>query len=104
MDGAVEHVVLTVRITDARQVFLHRCRVDEKMRGLHQEQLGVGKEIAHRALQHIPGRHVVAVQHQNQLAIGLVERVIEITRLGGTIGFARDVIRPPASRAIRLRR
>ncbi len=94
VDGAVEHVILAVGIANPHQVLFHRSRVNEEVRGLHQKQLGVGEEITHRALQHVGGWHMVAIQHQHQFSIGVIEGVIEVTCLGVAIGFARDVIDP----------
>jgi hypothetical protein len=52
------------------------------VRRLHQRQPWVAQEPADRQLQKGAGRHMVAVEQRQQLAVGHRQRVIEVARLG----------------------
>ena len=78
----VEHLVLGRHPGEGPQVPLDRVRVDEDVRGLHQEQLRVAGEQAHGLPQERPERRVVGVEHQNEVGAGLGQAVVEVAGLG----------------------
>ena len=82
MDFGIEHLVFRGAGLGQADIALDRIAVGEEMRGLDQKQLGVLDKIPGGAGQKFPARHVVGIKDQHQLAAQLLQRGVEIARLG----------------------
>ena len=78
---AVEHLVLG-RKACGRDVLFDRVRVQEKVRGLNQEQLLVDAEEPDRFGEEILGRDMVGIEHGDDLAVAMGQAVVEVAGLG----------------------
>ncbi len=93
LDDAVEHFVLRRHGLEGLEIALQRIGIGEEMRGLAEEQLRVLAEIADRLLQELAHRHMVGVEHDDELAFGLLEAVVHVAGLGVLVLGARHVFR-----------
>jgi hypothetical protein len=91
MDLGIEHLVFRGAGLGQADIALDRIAVGEEMRGLDQKQLGVFDKIPGGAGQKLPAWHVVGVKDQHQLAAQLVQRGVEIARLGVFVARAGGV-------------
>jgi PIN domain nuclease of toxin-antitoxin system len=69
---------------------LERVVIAEVVRSLDHGHLGI-VEVAHRRVQDVGLRHVVGVEHEQDLAAGVVECVVDVARLGVLVGGAAQV-------------
>jgi len=91
LDQAVEHVALRRHAGAGGEVPLERVGRVEMVRRLHQGDVGLLDQPAHRELQEGAGRDVVAVEDGDELAVGLRHRVVEVAGLGVLVVGAGDV-------------
>ena len=96
------------------QVPLDRVRIEEGVRGLNQKQARVGREMADRLPQEGAERHMVGIEDDDDLALRMLETVIEVAGLGvlvarpGQIGDAERLaeglkLAAPLYRLLRFR-
>ena len=101
-DDAVEERLLVA----ADDVVLDRVVVEEVVRALDQgDPLVV--EVADHRVERVRHRHVVGVEHQDQVALGARERGVDVAGLGVGVVGAGQVLgagRPRASSPISSRR
>ena len=104
-EGRIPHVVPVLhqsikqrafvrRFAKSPQVALKRVRGEEVVRRLHHRQLLLFQEPAHGHLQKRTGRHVVAVENRHELALGVLQRVVDIAGFRVLMGGARNVVHP----------
>ncbi|MNH01169.1 hypothetical protein D3C79_603810 [compost metagenome] len=73
---------------------LERVGGKEVVRRLHQGHFRVLEEPADGQLQERPHRDMVAVEHRDQIAGQLLQRVVEVTCLGAAVIVTVDVADP----------
>ena len=61
------------------------------MRRLDEEELRVLRKIADRALEEVAGGRMVGIEDRDQLAMAVLERVVEIAGLGMLIARAGEI-------------
>ncbi|HWO15904.1 MAG TPA: hypothetical protein VNM89_04240 [Solirubrobacterales bacterium] len=81
-DDAVEQRLLV----PSHRVVLRRVVVEEVMRALHQAHPLV-VEVADQRVEGVGHRHVVGVEHEDEVAVGARQRRVDVSRLGvGVVG------------------
>ncbi len=63
------------------------------MRRLHEEKLGIGREMPDRLAQEVAERGVVGVEHDDDRAGGVLQAVVEVAGLGVLVARAGEVAR-----------
>ena len=87
----VEHLVLRRHPVERLQIPLDRVGIEEGVRGLDEEQLRILGEVADGLAQEGAERHVVGVEHDDDLAGGEGEPVVQVARLGVLVAGAGEV-------------
>ena len=91
---AVEQLALVGYRTEGIEVLLEGVRREEEVRRLQHRQLGVAQEPAHADLEEGTGRHVVGIEDGDVVAVGQLQRVVEVASLGVEVVRANDVADP----------
>ncbi len=94
LQQAVEQLAFVGHLAEGAEVALERVGREEVVRRLHHRQPRVVQEPAHRHLQERARRHVVAVENGDVLAIGLLQRRVDVAGLGVVVVGAGDVVHP----------
>ncbi len=92
LQQAVEQLAFVGHLAMRVQVAFERVRRKEIVRHLHQCQLGVVQEPAHRHLQKTAGGNVVAIEDGHIIAAALLQRGIDVAGLGMRVIGAGDVV------------
>ena len=78
----IEHLVLGRHVLERAQVSLDRIGIEEDVRGLHEEELRIPREMADGLAQERAEGRMIGIEHDDDLALGLLQAVVHVTGLG----------------------
>jgi hypothetical protein len=91
--GVIEHIVLGRHAPERPQeIPIDRVGTNNEMRRLYEKDLLIQNHPRHGAVEKVDGGNVVGVKNDDQVAIGFLQRMIDVPGLGVLVPRARVVM------------